>query len=377
MSRLIVTFAVLAVVSGIGAGPALAQPDWEYRNRREAERERREQEREARREAREAAREAQRDARDARREAWRESWEWRDRDRDGVHLRMFRSYTLPAGQTAAEPIVVIGGSATIDGHAEDDVVVIGGNLRLGPQAIVDGNISAIGGSFDRSPTATVHGTIDQTTAHWGDFDIDLGSMPQGWWAAASLGAMFVRLGLILFASLLITWFAPGWTDSIGTRASSAAASSTVLGLATQLLFVPALILLCVVLVISIIGIPVLLAIPFVLAIAALAWTAGFAAVVRRIGARLRGQTAAASSSPTLDLLTGFFAVTALTVIAHFLALGPWWTRPGWFAAMAAGWLVEWLVWTVGLGAMLTSWAATRWSEPPPLPFTPQSAPSEL
>jgi hypothetical protein len=68
-------------------------------------------------------------------------------------------------------------------------------------------------------------------------------------------------------------------------------------------------------------------------------------------------------------------VSALTVIAHFLALGPWWTRPGWFAVMAGGWLIEWVVWTLGLGAMLTSMLGRRDDEPPAIPIIPQSAPS--
>jgi hypothetical protein len=219
--------------------------------------------------------------------------------------------------------------------------------------------------------------VEETAVVWPAVDLDLGAVPQGWWAAASLGAMTLRLGLILIVCLLITWIAPGWTASIGSRASAAKGSSLLLGLATQVLFVPALVILCVILVISLIGIPVLLALPFVLAAAALAWTAGFAGVVTRIGARLRGQSPGLSTSPTMDLLTGFAAVSALTVIAHFLALGPWWTRPGWFAVMASGWLVEWVVWTLGLGALLTSSLRTRPEAPPAIPIMPESAPSSL
>lgn len=368
MSRLILAFAVVVL-----AQPVFAQPDWDYRQeRRDAQRDAREARREAQREAREAAREAREDAWEMR----RESWGWR-RHESGVHLRVLRNFRLEEGQSVEEPIVVVGGSAFINGQAGSDVTVIGGSLEVGPKAIIRGSASSVGGGITVSPTARIDGSVDETSVMWPNFDIDFGGVPQGWWAAASLGAMTVRLGLILFACLLITWFAPGWTGSIGSRAGGAAGSSLFVGLTTQVLFVPAMVVLCVALIISIIGIPLLLALPFVLAFAALAWTAGFAGVVTRIGGRLRGQSPGMSTSLTLDLLTGFAAVTALTIFAHFVALGPWWTRAGGFALMASGWMIEWVVWTLGLGALLTSMLGTRAEEPPALPIIPQSAPSSL
>jgi hypothetical protein len=373
VSRLILAFAVVVLAQPVYAlgGAWAAQPDWEYREaEREARREAREARREAQREAREAAREARQDAWEAR----RESWEWRNHER-GVHLRILRNFRLEEGQSVDEPIVVIAGSAVINGTAESDVTVIGGSLDVGPRAVIRGNVESVGGGVTIAPTAQVIGRIDETSVIWPNVDLDFGAVPQGWWAAASLGAMILRLGLVLFVCLLITWFAPGWTGSIGARARDAAGTSLFVGLTTQVLFVPALVILCVILVITIIGIPLLLALPFALAFAALAWTAGFAGVVSWIGRRLRGQSPGASTSPTLDLLTGFAAVSALTVIAHFLALGPWWTRPGWFAVMASGWLIEWVVWTLGLGAMLTSMLGRRDDEPPAIPIIPQSAPS--
>lgn len=372
---------ILALTAVLLAQPVIAQPDWDYREAqreaREAEREAREARREAQRQMREARQDARREAREAARDARRDAWDW-DRNRhSGVRLRVLKDFRLESDQTVHEPILVIGGSAVVNGRADSDVTVIGGSLDIGPNAIVGGDVASVGGRLTIDPTARVEGRVEETAVVWPAFDLDFGAVPQGWWAAASLGAMMLRLGLVLAVSLLITWIAPGWTGSIGARAGGAVPTSLALGLGTQVLFVPALVILCVILVISIIGIPLLLALPFVLAAGALAWTAGFAGVVTRIGGRLRGQSPGLSTSPTLDLLTGFAAVSALTVIAHLLALGPWWTRPGWFAVMASGWLVEWVVWTIGLGAMLTSWPGARSEAPPAIPVMPASAPSSL
>lgn len=358
MSRLILVLAMLGL-----AQPVFAQPDdWSY----------------SRREARDAAREARREAREAAREARQQAWEFRRHNRGGVHLRVLRSYTLPAGSVASEPIVVIGGTATIDGRTEDDVVVIGGTLRVGPTAVIRGDAVSVGGEMIVDPSAEITGQVDETVVLWPDFDFGWGALPEAWWAAASFGATLLRLGIVLMVSLLVTWLAPDWSDRIGSRLSDAAGSSLFLGIAAQLLFVPVVIVVSILLLVSIIGIPVLfLGLPIFFAAAALVWTAGFAGVVGRLGARLRGQRPGRSSSPTLDLLTGFAAVSALTVIAHFMTLGPWWTDPMSFGARAAGFVVEWTVWTMGLGAALTSFLGRRSDVPPAIPIIAAPAPSAM
>jgi hypothetical protein len=360
VNRLILALAVLAL-----AHPVLAQPDdWSY-GRREA------------RDARAAQREARREARDAARDARRDAWDARTRDRRGVHLRLLRSYTLRAGEVTREPIVVIGGSATIDGRAEEDVVVIGGTLKVGPAAVILGDAVSVGGETIVDPAATIAGEVDETIVVWPDFDFNWSGLSTGWWAAASLGATLLRLGLVLFVSLFITLLSPRWTGSIGARLWDAPGASLFVGVTSQLLFVPVMILLTIVLIITIVGIPLLLTLPFLLAFAALVWTAGFAAVAGRAGARLRGQFAGTSSSPALDLLTGFTVITSVTVVAHLLALGPWWLQPAWIPLHIAGWLIEWLAWTVGLGAALTSYMGRRLDAPPAIPIMSQPAPSAM
>jgi hypothetical protein len=357
--------------------PAYAQQDWSYAEERRQERE------EARRERAEQREEARRQRQERRQERWeerRDRWEeWRDRGgrNDGVHLRILRDYHLAAGATASEPIVVVGGSATIDGRAEQDVVVIGGTLRAGPTAVIRGDAVAVGGDAIIDPSAQVAGEIERTTITWPRVDFGWGDIPNGWWALVGFGSMVFRLGIVLFVSLFMVWLAPGWIDRIGFRLAGAGGSSLVLGVVTQLLFVPALIVVAIALAITIVGIPLLLLLPFFVAGVGLLWVAGFAAVAVRIGARLRGQGPGPSTSPTLDLLTGFFATTIVTVASHFLALGPSWMGPFAWMVGTAGFLIEYVVWTLGLGAALTVWAGGRRDTPPAIPIMPEPAPSTL
>jgi hypothetical protein len=348
--------ALLALMLVLGATTAFAQPDGDFQRWRE--------------EARQHAQEARREAREARDRARRDWDDWRSQDhRDGVHLRILRDYQLDAGATANEPVVVVGGSATINGHVTDDVVVIGGRLKLGPTAVIDGDVFTAGRDADIDPGAQIKGKVDQAVVHmprigpiWGPFEL-----PSGIWSFASLGAMSMRLGMVLTISLLLTLIAPGWIRSMASHASSAA-SSGFKGFLVEVLFVPALLIVSIALIISVIGIPLLAAIPFVMAGGALLWIAGFAGVAVSLGARLRGSSGDQTSVPFLDLLTGFVAITGVTIMAHFAAL-----TPGSFGNFGGvlhttGLVIEYVAWTIGLGAALsTFFSGRRLAAPPPVP----------
>ena len=52
-------------------------------------------------------------------------------------------------------VVVISGSATIEGRVEQDVVVVLGSATLGPNASVGGDLVVVSGSATIAPGATV------------------------------------------------------------------------------------------------------------------------------------------------------------------------------------------------------------------------------
>ena len=359
---------IVAVAFVLSAAPVFAQAereDWTVQDRREAARQRREEARERWRQAREDARERMQEWREARREEWAR---WRRDGRDGVHFRMLRDYYLAADATAREPIIVVGADATIDGHADNDVVVIGGTLRLGPKAVVGGDVVTVGGDTVIDPAATVRGTVDTAGVTMPNVRWDFGMPVWSWrmWPFAALSATVLRLSLVLMVSLLLTVVAPEWVRAMGMRASSVL-SAGLLGAVAEVLFVPALIVVIIGLAISIVGIPLLGAIPFALALAALAWTGGFAAVAASLGARLRGGSIERSSSLVSDLLIGFIVLSGLTVAAQVIVAGTGgMTRLGWMMG-AAGMAVEYVAGTIGLGAALSGRFVRPRATPPPMP----------
>jgi len=300
-----------------------------------------------------------------------QSADWDDdhhHHRDGARILVFKDYHLAAGDSAHGPIVVIGGTASIDGHADDDVVVLGGQVRLGPEAVVDGDVVTVGGEAHVDAAAKVHGGVDQTVLRFPD--IDGNWTPSGnWMAGVALAATILRLVIVFLIASLLTLVAPGWVRRISWRASAGLASSAAIGLFCQLAFIPALILLTVALAVSIIGIPLIGAMPVLVAAAGLAGTAGFTAVAARIGARVRGTTVEESNALFVDMAIGFATVSALSVFARFASLGPVWTSPTTWSVSAAGLAIEYVVWTIGIGAACATVLA-RWNGPRTAPSVP-------
>jgi hypothetical protein len=295
--------------------------------------------------------------------------------REGVHLRILRDYHLAAGTTAQEPIVVIGGSATIDGRVEDDVVVVGGTVRIGPTAVIRGDVVSVGGETLVDPAAQVSGRIDETVIIGPDFDIGIGPFFRGaWWPVLAFGATLLRLGIILVIATLLTIIVPGWIQGISLRAAASPLAAAGIGLAGEILFIPTVVVVTVALMVSIIGFLLLLAFPFVMGAAALLWVAGVAAVAVNLGATLRGRRAGTSPPRVLDLLVGFLVITSLTLLAQALTMSPGWLGPGVWGVRAAGWVIEWMAWTIGLGAALAALLGGRLPvRPPAMPFATPAA----
>ena len=285
----------------------------------------------------------------------------------GVRFRVATDYYLPAGATLTQPLVVIGGDATIDGHAESDVVVVGGRLRAGPRAAIGGDVLTFAGNALIDPKAQFKGRIHDAALLLPDFSLDEdGHLPRDL-SEAIMGFTIIRLGLVLTMSTLLTLVARRWVTSISTRMSSSPIGSAFTGVAGQVLALPALVALTTFLAVSVIGIPLLGAIPFLMGAFGIVWTAGFAAAAARLGSRLRGK-APGSEAGVFDVVLGFSLLTAMTVAGNVGSA----LAPGAFGELAptlipAGLVVEYLAWTVGLGAALRSIVCRRRVVPPPLP----------
>jgi hypothetical protein len=270
--------------------------------------------------------------------------------------------------------VAIMGTVKISGRVTGDVVAVLGGVELGAEAEVLGDVVSVGGRVERESGATVLGSVSEVA-----FAPDFEWGPGEWWPAFHfdddwhpfrffdyMELVWALLGVLLLVLVvsLVLLVAPTAVGRVEAEVRAEPWKSGLVGLALQVFFLPVLVLVCVILAISIIGIPLLLLVPFVVLaflIAALLGYTGSALVVgRAIDARFHLR----QTSPYLILLLGVALIQSLSLFGDLLDLGGGFL---WLFAITFGlfgFLVRYLAWTVGLGAVFL----TRFGTLSPVPI---------
>src|SRR5262245_27124066 len=65
----------------------------------------------------------------------------------GTRIAVGQDIRIEKAEEVTDAVVVLGGSATIDGRVRDGVVVVGGNLHLSSTADVRGDVALVGGQL--------------------------------------------------------------------------------------------------------------------------------------------------------------------------------------------------------------------------------------
>ncbi|MBE3073318.1 MAG: hypothetical protein IMZ67_10100, partial [Acidobacteria bacterium] len=259
-----------------------------------------------------------------------------------ARVRIGGSVTIDKDEVVSGSVVVVLGSATVHGEVRDEVVVVLGDVRLGPDANVLGDVTVVGGRLDVDPQARIRGQINEIGfdvprirfrpfTNWG-----FGGVPfRSWWFSPSFDLFAVSLRMLLFGLLaVVAVFVAGQPiDRIERRVAAEPWKSGLVGLLAQLLFVPLLVLTVVILAVSIIGIPLLLLVPFALLALLCGLLIGFAGVACRVGRLMQERFGLAPQNRYLVLLIGLVAIWALSLVGHFVALGGW---AVWAVAAALG-----------------------------------------
>jgi cytoskeletal protein CcmA (bactofilin family) len=210
-------------------------------------------------------------------------------------------YRIEDGSTIAGDVALLGGTLTVDGDIEGDVLVLGGRLRLEPGSLVMGDVRSVGGEVEtvgatvtgeilslslgepaaRASAAEAHDDRHERRAEW-DYERRrdrgfFGSIAHNVSRTFSdiVGTIVWTIGLTLLGAGLV-YFAPGRLETIAAEARADVLRSFGVGLAGQLLFFPILLLLVVLIV-------TWLVVPFYVLAVAIAVPAGYLAVARGLG----------------------------------------------------------------------------------------------
>jgi len=285
------------------------------------------------------------------------------RARGGELVKVGRDVTVEPGQVVRGSAVSVGGSVRVSGEVRGEVISIGGDVDLGPTAVVSENVVSIGGRVHRDPAARVGGEVQEVG--WDSAWVDnfwrrtwSGSRPV-WSFAAPLALItqVTRIALLCLLAVLVVLVGGNVVDRVGRRAAEDPLKAGAVGFLAQVLFLPLLIVTILLLVVTIIGIPLLVLIPFAVLGLVLVALVGFTAVASRVGQAIATRLSW-QAGPYLATVTGVLTLLVPLLLARVIGLGGLLLSPIAFSIAVIGWIVEYLAWTVGFGAV----ALTRFSK---------------
>lgn len=296
----------------------------------------------------------------------------------GTRIGIARSIHIPADEEVSDTVVVVAGSLRLDGRARDGVVVVGGNLYLGPTADVRGEVVLVGGRIVRDPGARLRGEVtDISFGNWDTWSIGGVSFPTvefggvGRWVRLA-GTLFrIAFLAVLMAFIVLVARAP--VARVGRAAAAEPGKAFALGLAAEVLFLPALVIASLALIVTLIGIPlVALLVPAAMLLGFIALLLGFTSLACRIGEWVQDRLGWRAHNAFVATAIGLLLVLTPTLLARIIGVAPEPLRFAGWGLLAIGVALEFIVWTIGLGATLLT-GFGRWSTaPPPVPPVAES-----
>jgi hypothetical protein len=274
--------------------------------------------------------------------------------RAGDRVQFGSNVTIRDDEVVDGDVVAIGGNVIVDGEVRGDVVGIGGVVTLGPKSQVANNVVVVGGPLRRDPGSRIGGrvqTVGVGSLNFGDMRWTGNPLRLFWGsmvgAAFALVFTLTRLAILCLLAALVVLFGRGYMERTADRVASDTVKAGAIGLLSQLLFLPVLVMTIVVLVMTIIGIPLLLLLPFVFLGLAIVAVVGFTAVGYRLGALLMARLGRPSDNPYMTTIAGIMLVLSPLLLARLLGL----LLPFTFGLGLIGMLLEYAAWTVGFGAV--------------------------
>jgi len=292
----------------------------------------------------------------------------------GTRLALGQDVHIERDEEVTDAAVVVGGSLIVDGRVRDGIVVVGGDLRLTATSDVRGEIVLVGGTLVRDPGARHSGSVsyisfgDWSRRTFGWFPIfDFGDF--GRWL--SLAGTFARVALLAVLMVVVLVVARPAVARSGRAAVAEPVRAGLVGLAAEIFFVPFLIAASIGLAITIVGIPfVALLVPVAIVIAVFALVLGFTALSCRLGEWVEDRLGWQPGNAFLATAIGFVLIMGPTIAARLVGVGPESLRPVAFGMLMLGLAVEFVAWTVGLGATILTGLGRWHTVPPPISAGP-------
>ncbi len=224
--------------------------------------------------------------------------------------------------------VAYGGSLLIKGRVRNDAVAFGGNVQLGPHAVVGGDAVAFGGNIDREPGAKVHGQTLSFGGKGGGWSAvgatEKRSHPAAKHSGSSIFWLLIQFAVYFALGFVFLMFAPKPMQQLESEIRRDPLRCGLTGLLGAL----AISGLAILLTIIVIGIPFTLVL---LVVTAVGIAMGFSALASELGMRLPVLRASRKTQAAVLAL----GILVLLVVQLIPVLGPLVLTAASFVALGA------------------------------------------
>lgn len=272
---------------------------------------------------------------------------------EGV-FRMGSNVVVEEDESIDGDVVALWGNVTVKGEVSGDAVSIGGDVDVYSTGIVEGSAVSIGGNVIKRGGAVVEGEkvsvgfLRGQPIRFSPFVIGRFHVP-----AVAFFARIVKMLLLIFLGIVVISIAPRHVAKVQAKIRQDFLKSGLVGLLAEILILPIFILL----IITIIGIPVALLVQPILILAAL--ILGYTGACLFIGQKIREHTSLKPDTRIMTVVIGILAVELVPLVARTIGVfGDAFSPLTWIIA-AIGWLIGYVVITIGFGAAVLTRLGTR------------------
>jgi len=300
----------------------------------------------------------------------------------GTRIAFAQDVRIERDEEVTDAVVVVGGTVTIAGRVRDGVVVVGGDLNLTSTADVRGDVVLVGGTLTREAGSQLTGDINYVSfGEWWNRN-------HGWWSSVRFGSFGefgrwlslagtlarVSLLVVLMGMTLIIARAP--VARVGRAALAEPLKAFIVGLAAEIFFLPLLIAASIGLALTIIGIPfVAVLVPIAMVMLVFAFVLGFTALACRLGEWIEDRLGWQPGNAFVATAIGFIVLMTPTLLARFFDVASTTFEPVTWVLVAIGLTMEFIAWTIGLGASIITGFGRWYTVPPPIVVRPADPPA--
>ena len=228
-----------------------------------------------------------------------------------------------------EGVVSIGGSVRVYGQVTRNVIVVGGSVFLGEDAVVSGDVVSVGGPVVRQTGAQVHGKITAVETPWISSVFSGFVFPE----LPRMHGLLPFIGFLLIAVCIVALI-PSSVGFISFNLEYDALKAFAWGVLGTVLVLP----LVFIFIISIVGIVL---IPILMILVVCAYLLGYVAVSQLVGKKITIAVKKPNKPIILETLLGVIVLSGIGLIPFL------------------GWLVKTLAAITGFGSVISSIISRR------------------